>query len=184
MNQKKDHIMAPTTAPALKLPTDFQLRSVDDKLGSRPPPGEAPNPLDRSDSSDVPPLGVLSSFQGTFQGKGLNLIFRPNNIPPTQTNFPNPVAGPPIPQAPNENVLEINLTSETLTFSSPLGSVPNRGLQQQNDIFLNGVPYVQSINDGMYFFYTSLCLRMLGVLKISYTLLIYFKSTSCSLFVG
>jgi len=142
--------MVQPTAPSIKLPAGFQLRSVDDKLGSRRLPGEAQNPLDRSDSSDVPPLGVLSNFQGTFQGTGLNLIFRPNNIPPTQTTFPNPVAGNPIPQPPNENVLEINLTTETLAFSNALGSVPNRGLEQQNDIFLNGVPYVQSINDGMY----------------------------------
>ena len=48
---------------------------------------------------------------------------------------------------PNENVLELNLTTETLKFSDPLGNVPNRGLQVQNDIFLNSVPYVQAIND-------------------------------------
>jgi len=142
--------MAPATAPAIKLPADFQLKSVDDKLGSRTLPGKTRNPLDSSDNSDVPPLGVLSNFQGTFQGTGLNLIFRPNNIPPTQTTFPNPVSGNPIPQPPNENVLEINLISETLAFSNPIGTVPNRGLEQQNDIFLNGVPYVQSINDGMF----------------------------------
>ena len=150
--------MAPVTTPAIELPAGFQLRSVDDKLGSRPSPGVARDPLDRSDSSDVPPLGVLSNFQGTFQGTGLNLIFRPNNVPPTQTTFPNPVAGPPIPSPPNENVLEINLTSETLAFSNPLGSIPNRGLEQQNDIFLNGVPYVQSINDGKYFGMKDPCL--------------------------
>jgi len=148
--------MAPSTAPAITLPAGFQLRSVNDKLGSKPALGRARNPLDSSDSSDVPPLGVLSSFQGTFQGTGLNLIFRPNNIPPTQTTFPNPVAGNPIPQPPNENVLEINLTTETLTFSNSLGSVPNRGLEQQTDIFLNGVPYVQSINDGMYCLHTKI----------------------------
>jgi hypothetical protein len=43
--------------------------------------------------------------------------------------------------------LEINLTKETLTFSGQLGSVPNRGLEAQNDIMLNGVPYVQAISD-------------------------------------
>jgi hypothetical protein len=45
-----------------------------------------------------------------------------------------------------DNVLELNLTSEVLDFSKPLGSVPNRGMVQ-GDIFLNGVPYQQSIND-------------------------------------
>jgi hypothetical protein len=40
----------------------------------------------------------------------------------------------------------LNLTSETLSFSPPLGSVPNRG-EVQPDIFLNGVPYLQAITD-------------------------------------
>jgi hypothetical protein len=35
---------------------------------------------------------------------------------------------------------------ETLSFSPSLGSVPNRG-EVQGDIFLNGVPYLQSISD-------------------------------------
>jgi hypothetical protein len=48
---------------------------------------------------------------------------------------------------PNENVLELNLTTESLAFSKSLGSVPNRGLTAQGDIFLNGVPYVQTVND-------------------------------------
>ena len=93
-----------------------------------------------------PPLGVLSHFMGEFGGTGFNTIFRPNSGPPTTTTFPKPVAPPP-PQPPSENVLELNLTTETLTFSKALGNVPNRGLEAQNDIFLNGVPYVQAIND-------------------------------------
>jgi hypothetical protein len=44
-------------------------------------------------------------------------------------------------------VLELNLTLETLSFSPSLGSVPNRGSGQQGDIFLNGVPYLQTITD-------------------------------------
>ena len=38
------------------------------------------------------------------------------------------------------------MTQETLSFKDSLGSIPNRGTLQ-NDLFLNGVPYVQSIND-------------------------------------
>jgi hypothetical protein len=87
-----------------------------------------------------------SNFSGNFAGKGFNLIFRPNSGPPTTTIFPNPVTPAP-PTPPSENVLELNLTTETLSFSPPLGNVPNRGLEKQNDIFLNGVPYVQSISD-------------------------------------
>ena len=48
---------------------------------------------------------------------------------------------------PQDNILELNLTSETLSFSKSLGSVPNRGTGTQPDAFLNGVPYVQTIND-------------------------------------
>jgi hypothetical protein len=43
-------------------------------------------------------------------------------------------------------VLELNLTAESLSFSPSLGSVPNRGMVQ-GDLFLNGVPYLQAIND-------------------------------------
>jgi hypothetical protein len=43
--------------------------------------------------------------------------------------------------------LELNLTSESLSFSPSLGSVPNRGTATQPDAFLNGVPYLQTIND-------------------------------------
>ena len=90
-----------------------------------------------------PPLGPLSFFVGDFVGNGLNTIFRPDSAA-TPTKLPNPVPPPPPPQ---DNVLELNLTSETLSFSKSLGSVPNRGTGQQPDAFLNGVPYVQTIND-------------------------------------
>ncbi len=44
-------------------------------------------------------------------------------------------------------MLELNLTEETLSFSSSLGNVPNRGSGAEGDIFLNGVPYLQTVND-------------------------------------
>ncbi|MGC1475714.1 MAG: hypothetical protein WA804_07715 [Terriglobales bacterium] len=73
-----------------------------------------------------------------FAGNGFNTIFRPNNpnSPPLPIPFPN-----------SDNVLELNLTAETLSFSKSLGDVPNRGTVPQNDIHLNGIPYVQQIND-------------------------------------
>jgi hypothetical protein len=127
-----------TTSPAtITLPSDFKIHEVDEKLKQeRPLPTATPPPS----------LGVLANFTGSFAGTGFNLIFRPNSGPPTTTTFPNPVQPPP-PTPPSENVLELNLTTETLSFSSSLGSVPNRGLETQNDIFLNGVPYVQAISD-------------------------------------
>jgi hypothetical protein len=75
----------------------------------------------------APPLGAIASFKGTWKGSGFNTIFRPH-------------------EPGSDNVLELNLTHETLAFSPSLGSVPNRGMVQ-HDVFLNGIPYLQTIND-------------------------------------
>ena len=124
--------------PTIVLPTSFRFDQV---RPTRPlePKLVIPTP--------TPPLGILSNFHGEFAGRGFNMIFRPNSGPPNGTTFTNPIPAPPIPTPPNENVLELNLTTETLSFSNALGNVPNRGLETQKDIFLNGVPYVQAIND-------------------------------------
>jgi hypothetical protein len=87
-----------------------------------------------------PDLGGIAGFVGTFRGDGLNTIFRPQDFAVTPTPLPNPANGP------NDNILEINLTEETLAFSKALGSIPNRGMVQ-GDAFLNGIPYLQTIND-------------------------------------
>ncbi|HVY15474.1 MAG TPA: heme-binding protein [Rhodopila sp.] len=121
-------------AARISLPATFQIDEIRPVRGHTRPHLTAPT------------LGVLSHFTGTFAGTGFNMIFRPNSAAPTTTTFPNPVSPTP-PTPPSENVLELNLTKETLAFSPALGSVPNRGLEAQNDIFLNGVPYVQTISD-------------------------------------
>ncbi len=77
-----------------------------------------------------PPLGPLVHFVGQWTGLGFNTIFRPSQ---------QAVSG-------SDNVLELNLTKESLDFSASLGSIPNRG-EVQPDIFLNGVPYLQVISD-------------------------------------
>lgn len=87
-----------------------------------------------------PDLGAIASFTGTFKGTGFNTIFRPQDFAVTPTPLPNPTHGP------DDNILELNLTEETLSFSSALGSIPNRGMVQ-GDVFLNGIPYLQTIND-------------------------------------
>ena len=122
----------------ISLPAGFQIQSQDGRLKHKVPP--------KQPSTDPPPpLGVLANFTGTFAGSGFNTIFRPNNGV-KGTTFPNPV-NPPPPTTPSENTLELNLTTETLSFAGTLGSVPNRGLNDQGDIFLNGVPYLQVVND-------------------------------------
>ncbi|MGB8060807.1 MAG: heme-binding protein [Candidatus Sulfotelmatobacter sp.] len=116
---------------SIKLPSDFvfgQLRPDHTKPVPPTPP---------------PPLGPLSAFVGDWVGNGFNTIFRPDSTA-TPTPLPNPVPPPP---PPRDNILELNLTSESLSFSPRLGSVPNRGTGAQPDAFLNGVPYLQTIND-------------------------------------
>lgn len=120
----------PKSRSTIQLPSDFffgELRP--DHTKPAPPPVP-------------PPLGPLAAFAGDFAGNGFNTIFRPDS---TATPTVLPIDPPPNP--PHDNVLELNLTSETLSFSKSLGSVPNRGSANQPDIFLNGIPYVQQIND-------------------------------------
>ena len=116
--------------PAVTLPKGFKIREVDSRSAARA--------ASLAPASTAPSLGPLADFAGDWRGHGFNTIFRPNN-PITPTPLP-------IPQNGSDNILELNLTSEILSFSPSLGSVPNRGAEQA-DIFLNGVPYLQTIND-------------------------------------
>ena len=124
---------AQTASPegaTISLPSNFEIHVVIIKLLSK-----------EIYTTPAPPLLVLDNFKGTFAGNGLNTIFRPQSSA-TPTTFPkNPLQGNP------DNVLEVNLTTETLAFADALGSIPNRGLFGQGDIFLSGVPYVQTIQD-------------------------------------
>lgn len=120
------------TRGSIQLPSDFRFGHLRADHTKPAPPTPAP------------PLGPLSAFVGDFVGNGFNTIFRPDSTA-TPTPLPNPVPPPP---PPRDNILELNLTSETLAFSKKtLGSVPNRGTGAQPDAFLNGVPYLQTIND-------------------------------------
>lgn len=110
--------------PVFSLPSGFRF-------------GEASSATTFVDAAtQVPSLGPLTAFTGTFHGSGFNTIFRPDQGSPTVLPIP----------ATGDNLLELNLTRETLSFSPALGSVPNRG-EVQPDAFLNGVPYLQVIQD-------------------------------------
>jgi hypothetical protein len=121
--------MADTTSlsAAISLPSSFKFGAVSEVAPKLAPAAPAP-----------PSLGPLAAFACAWSGSGFNTIFRPDSTQ-TPTPLPVPVTG-------SDNVLELNLTSESLSFSPSLGSVPNRGMVQ-GDIFLNGVPYLQAIND-------------------------------------
>ncbi|HEY1917788.1 MAG TPA: heme-binding protein [Streptosporangiaceae bacterium] len=114
--------------PALFAPGNFEYGEVPSTEGSSTP-APAPPP--------VPSVGPLAAFTGTFHGQGLNTIFRPDLGSPTKL---------PVSPGPSDNLLELNLTSQTLSFSKPLGTVPNRG-EVTPDIFLNGVTYLLTVND-------------------------------------
>jgi hypothetical protein len=116
--------------PVASMPAGFAFNEV------------TPEPRVTSAAPTAADLGPLAAFVGDWTGSGFNTIFRPDS-PVTPTQFPTP----PVPPG-TDNVLELNLTSETLSFLPSLGRVPNRGeLANQPDVFLNGVPYLQSISD-------------------------------------
>ncbi|KAM7187563.1 hypothetical protein V8F20_010930 [Naviculisporaceae sp. PSN 640] len=114
--------------------TDADSKHGDDYLSAPKQDGDAP-------------LGILTYLEDkTFVGGGINMLFRPNNIQ-NSTKFPNPISPDP-PTPPNNNVLEINLFEEKLTFSKAVAhSIPNRGFKCQGDICLNAIMYVQTVND-------------------------------------
>jgi hypothetical protein len=114
--------------------SEFKIREVDFKrpaVKAHAATAQTPVPLPAS-------LGPLTAFTGNWTGRGFNAIFRPENTV-TPTFLP--------PLDTSDNVLELNLTEESLTFSPNLSSIPNRGSRTQGDIFLNGVPYLQRVND-------------------------------------
>jgi hypothetical protein len=109
---------------ALSMPAEFRFDEV------------SPLAEPKAAATPAPSLGALAAFSGTFRGVGFNTIFRPDLGSATKL----PVT------ATDDNLLELNLTEETLSFSPSLGAVPNRG-EVQADINLNGIPYLQVIND-------------------------------------
>lgn len=75
-------------------------------------------------------LGYLKDLAGTWTGEGFNLIARPDKQ-----------GGSPL-------FLELNQTSETLSFIPISSSIPNRG-DVQDDIELFGLTYLQKVTDSV-----------------------------------
>ena len=124
------------------MPTHSKFGQVD-SFASTPPsksPRTAVRLLDVAVAAAEADLGPLVAFTGTFVGNGFNTIFRPNSAA-SPTPLPIPL------NPPGDNILELNVITDSIAFSSSLGAVPNRGTQPQGDIQLNGVPYLQTVND-------------------------------------
>jgi hypothetical protein len=76
------------------------------------------------------PLGPLTQLPGTWSGSGFNVVARPNK------------------QQRKLFELELNQTSEILTFESIGSSITNRG-SIQGDIDMFGLHYLQRVNDAV-----------------------------------
>lgn len=80
------------------------------------------------------PLNMLENR--TFAGTGYNVVWRPRSLKPLVKDEP---------EGSERDVLQLNLTAETLAFSGNIGDVPNRGADSQEDLILRGLPYIQRI---------------------------------------
>lgn len=101
------------------------------------------------EKANPPPGFPLAQFQGAYAGNGFNMIFRPlssSDPPPPIDEFKRFIFKTPT-SGPRDNVLELNLTTEQLTFGPTIGDIPNRGLSGQRDIHLAGLPYMQTVQD-------------------------------------
>jgi hypothetical protein len=79
-------------------------------------------------------LGPLAFLAGSWRGPGFNAIWRPDND-----------------QAPENSAihrfLELNLTNDSFNFQIIPGVVPNRGFNNQPDLDLYGLHYLQRVSD-------------------------------------
>ncbi len=79
-------------------------------------------------------LGPLASLVGSWRGPGFNAIWRPDNIqPPANSAI--------------HRFLELNLTNDSFEFRVIPGAVPNRGFNNQADLELYGLHYLQRTSD-------------------------------------
>ncbi len=97
--------MVALPATHLKTATEIPDRFVINEVPVEP--GIAP----LAATQPPPPLGPLAAFNDQFTGRGFNTIFRPQN--------PTTPAKIPIPQPNSDNILELNLTTELLSFMDP-----------------------------------------------------------------
>lgn len=143
--------------PSFPLARNFALQSVDASMvatdAAVPPPVDGLQAVIATPehppfpTTDPNILGVLGALKGSFVGSGFNTIFRPSNSTNRAQSATNPdlITEPtlePLDIAPgmiDDNILELNLTIESLVFTPrDLGNIPNRGINTQPDVVLQG----------------------------------------------
>jgi hypothetical protein len=116
----------------MELAADFSFQPIppieDPETFAAPAAGEAPVAFEPA----ADPLGPLAGLAGRWTGEGFNVIWRPHH----------PSDG----QLVGDHFLELNRTVEQLDFEKIPGTIPNRGLLQ-DDIPLHGLRYLQQISD-------------------------------------
>jgi hypothetical protein len=140
-----ESLTAEPTAPPVSIALGKKFSYGPTVLQPDVPIVTGPNGSESNKDEATTPLDALEKFVGTFSGFGFNTIFRPNS---TKTTTPSELHIIPTDEE-KDNLLQLNLTSETMVFTKPLGNVPNRGLGPQADVNLNGLSYTQSIVDTM-----------------------------------
>lgn len=133
VNQPVSGVLLPPEFVFGAVHSDVERESLGPRAEVAQPEPPSPNIPDGPLKTFVEQLG---SNGITFAGNGFNTIFRPHSSTPP--NDPAADVG--------DNVLELNLTSETQTFQRIPGFVPNRGMQQ-GDINLLGMTYLQTVID-------------------------------------
>lgn len=102
--------------------------------------------IGQAQQKGVGPAFPLEHFQGAYAGNGFNTIFRPRQTNDNKfVDFTEQTVEAL--EGVNDNILELNLTLEQLSFGAPLGKIPNRGFGSQADVNLFGVPYLQTVQD-------------------------------------
>jgi hypothetical protein len=79
-------------------------------------------------------LGPLAFLAGSWRGPGFNAIWRPDNSKPPENSM-------------IKRFLELNLTHDSFDFQIIPGVVPNRGFDEQRDLHLYGLHYLQRVSD-------------------------------------
>jgi hypothetical protein len=79
-------------------------------------------------------LGPLAFLAGSWRGPGFNAIWRPDNGQPPENSA-------------IHRFLELNLTNDGFDFQIIPGVVPNRGFNNQQDLDLYGLHYLQRTSD-------------------------------------